>query len=58
MPTYAENLQNPKWQKMRLKILERDEFSCQKCFETEETLHVHHRIYIGNKNRGNTHRNF
>lgn len=49
MSTYSENLQNPKWQKMRLKILERDEFSCQKCGDDNETLHVHHKHYLADK---------
>lgn len=44
--TYAEKFKDPKWQKKRLKILERDEWSCQKCYDKNETLHVHHRRYI------------
>ncbi len=43
--TYAEKLKNPRWQKKRLEILERDEFSCQSCGSEEETLHVHHISY-------------
>lgn len=43
--TYQEKLRDPKWQKIRLKILNRDEWSCQKCYDTEKTLHVHHRRY-------------
>jgi len=46
MSNYSELLKHPKWQKMRLKILERDKFTCQKCEETEKTLHIHHRIYF------------
>lgn len=42
---YLKKLRDPKWQKMRLKILERDEWHCQKCGDDEETLHVHHRYY-------------
>ena len=44
--TYSEKLKDPRWQKKRLKILERDEFTCQSCFDSESTLHVHHRYYI------------
>jgi len=42
---YSKLLLNPKWQKKRLEILERDEFTCQICFNTENTLHVHHCYY-------------
>ena len=46
---YSEKLKNPKWQKIRLKILERDEWVCQRCFDDESTLAVHHRYYIKGK---------
>jgi 5-methylcytosine-specific restriction endonuclease McrA len=42
---YAEQLKNPKWQRKRLEILTRDNWTCQKCGDTETTLHVHHLIY-------------
>lgn len=45
-PSYAEQLRNPKWQKKRLEILSRDEFCCQLCFDSESTLHVHHKRYV------------
>jgi len=45
MKTYAQLLKDPRWQKKRLEILERDEFSCQDCGDTESTLHVHHCYY-------------
>src|SRR6187402_680382 len=45
--TYAEKLTNPKWQKKRLKILERDNWTCQECENTELTLHIHHKRYSG-----------
>jgi hypothetical protein len=48
--TYSEKLKDPRWQKMRLKILERDDWACPSCFGTEQTLHVHHMIYSGNRN--------
>ena len=31
---------------MRLQILERDGWCCQKCFDSESTLHVHHLRYV------------
>ncbi len=43
---YAQKLRDPRWQKMRLKIMERDEFSCQYCGDSESTLNVHHLDYI------------
>lgn len=46
---YSEKLKDPRWQKRRLKIFERDDFKCQKCFETTETLHVHHVYYINGR---------
>jgi hypothetical protein len=45
---YAEKLKDPRWQKRRLAILERDEWSCLSCYDTESTLHVHHLWYSGN----------
>lgn len=48
--TYANKLKNPKWQKKRLEILSRDEFTCQHCQDKEETLHVHHMYYEYGKN--------
>ena len=42
---YFEKLKDPRWQKKRLEILDRDEWCCQRCGDNEETLHVHHRIY-------------
>jgi hypothetical protein len=47
---YFERLLNPKWQKKRLEILSRDEWTCQKCFDSENTLNVHHMRYLKNKN--------
>jgi hypothetical protein len=43
--TYAEQLKHPKWQKKRLRVLERADFKCQSCLETDKTLHVHHKLY-------------
>ena len=46
---YAQKLKDPRWQKKRLKILERDEWTCQRCYDNESSLAVHHRIYIQEK---------
>lgn len=43
--TYKEKLLDPRWQKRRLEILQRDKFKCQLCGDTETTLHVHHKVY-------------
>lgn len=45
MSNYSEKLKSPKWQKKRLEILSRDNFSCQYCGDTEATLNVHHIAY-------------
>jgi hypothetical protein len=43
--SYSEKLRDPRWQKKRLEILERDLWICQRCCDTETTLHVHHCYY-------------
>lgn len=45
MLTYKEKLLDPKWQRKRLEILQRDSFTCQRCKTEEKTLHVHHKAY-------------
>ncbi len=42
---YSEKLKDPRWQKKRLKILERDRFKCQCCLNKEKMLSVHHKYY-------------
>lgn len=44
--TYKEKLLDPRWQKKRLEILERDKWHCQSCCSNTKTLHVHHLDYI------------
>jgi len=43
--TYSEKLRDPRWQKKRLNILNRDDWTCQNCGDKEATLHVHHMVY-------------
>lgn len=43
--TYKEQLADPRWQRKRLQILERDKFTCQYCLDTTTQLQVHHRRY-------------
>lgn len=45
MSDYADKLLDPRWQKKRLKIFERDDWTCQECRETIKTLHIHHDKY-------------
>lgn len=47
MSNYSELLKDPRWQKKRLEIFQRDDFTCQECFSTNKTLHVHHIKYVG-----------
>lgn len=47
--SYSEKLKDPRWQKKRLEIFERDKWVCQKCGSNEETLHVHHLYYERDK---------
>lgn len=42
---YSEQLKDPRWQKKRLEILQRDDFTCQICGHKDKTLHVHHVYY-------------
>ncbi|HEV8328926.1 MAG TPA: hypothetical protein VGQ08_15730 [Nitrospiraceae bacterium] len=46
---YLKKFKDPRWQKMRLEVMSRDEFACQICFDSESTLNVHHRYYLANK---------
>ena len=45
---YSEKLKDPRWQKKRLEILQRDDFSCRICGDNESTLHIHHINYNTN----------
>ena len=45
--TYTEKLKDPRWQKKRLQIMSRDNFTCQLCGSDKNTLHVHHKSYNG-----------
>ena len=47
--TYKEQLQHPLWQKKRLEIMQRDNFSCVNCKDDQTILNVHHKKYINGK---------
>lgn len=48
--TYAEKLKDPRWQKKRLEVLGRDNFTCLMCGDTETELHIHHEYYPNSMN--------
>lgn len=45
--TYSEKLQDPRWQKKRLQVMNRDQWACVHCNQSENTLTVHHCRYSG-----------
>ena len=45
--TYLEKLQDPRWQKKRLQVMNRDHWACVHCKKSENTLTVHHCRYSG-----------
>lgn len=44
---YAKKLLDPRWQKLRLEVYQRDNFKCQCCGATDKTLNAHHVQYRG-----------
>ena len=46
--TYSQKLKDPRWQKKRLEIIDRDGYKCIVC-GSETDLHVHHGYYGKNK---------
>jgi 5-methylcytosine-specific restriction endonuclease McrA len=49
MLTYSEKLKDPRWQRKRLVIFDRDSFACLLCGRTDETLHIHHGYYAARR---------
>lgn len=49
MSEYSEKLKDPRWQKKRLEIFERDGWKCMACLSKDNTLHVHHIFYLPKK---------
>lgn len=47
--TYAEKLRDPRWQKVRLEVLERAGWKCEACTDEDSELHVHHGYYERDK---------
>jgi len=46
---YWQKLLDPRWQKKRLEVLNRDKFECVLCEDGTATLHVHHEYYISGR---------
>lgn len=42
---YSEKLRDPRWQRKRLEILNRDDFKCRLCNDFQSTLNIHHLKY-------------
>jgi hypothetical protein len=45
MKSYSEKLKDPRWQRKRLKVMERDGFECCDCGSADKSLTVHHCHY-------------
>lgn len=43
--TYSDKLRDPRWQRKRLEVFDRDGWQCTNCKNSEITLHVHHKVY-------------
>ena len=46
MSKYSDDLKNPKWQRKRLEIMQRDEFRCCLCLDPDKELYIHHLYYL------------
>lgn len=42
---FFDQYKDPRWQKKRLEIMQRDEFICRECGSDNSELNVHHRFY-------------
>ena len=42
---YADKLKDPRWQKLRLAVFERDGWACRICGAKDRTLNAHHTFY-------------
>lgn len=45
---YGNKLRDPRWQKLRLRVMERDCWKCVACGRSNKTLNVHHIAYHEN----------
>ena len=44
--TYSEKLQDPRWQRRRLDVLNLRNWTCEDCASTDKPIQVHHYHYI------------
>jgi len=44
---FLQRYRDPRWQRIRLRIMERDDWKCRKCGATDNSLQVHHKKYEG-----------
>jgi len=42
---YREKLRDPRWQKKRLQVFDRDKWKCAACLDDSSTLSAHHLVY-------------
>jgi 5-methylcytosine-specific restriction enzyme A len=42
---YSRKLQDPRWQKLRLQVFERDGWACRGCGDADSMLNAHHTYY-------------
>jgi hypothetical protein len=47
--SYRSQYLDPRWQKKRLKVMESTGFKCESCQSETNTLNVHHKQYIPNR---------
>ena len=45
MSEYIEKFKDPRWQKKRLEIMQRDNWKCRCCGQSDKTMNVHHLYY-------------
>ena len=45
MSKYSDKFKDPRWQKRRTEIMNRDKFTCRICGDEKNTLNVHHILY-------------
>jgi hypothetical protein len=44
--SYADDLRHPLWQRKRLHVLNRANWTCECCGSTTTELHAHHKVYV------------
>lgn len=49
MSEFKNKYRDPRWQKRRLEIMQKDGFNCIICKTASETLNVHHRYYVAGR---------